>query len=283
MEFATRCASSAGLDLANSDVFVDGRGAHNLVLVDQRRGQVWRFPRGEDGCAALSDSASRLAMLGSHGVPVPRVLDIRLAERPGDGYLLLTFVPGVALDGLDTSSLSGSAQDRLAESLIAAVELAHGVPVEGWPSRGQSWQGIWSSLLGEVLACEELPADLLEAHHNLAADAVEAARLAPIGVFHGDLGGVNIRIDPEAGMVSGLLDWDSAAIGDTATDIAAVLAGLGRGMADVVRARSPRWRAEELRYHTYVRTWPIQSFLWSLRSGSAQDQREAFARLTRSQ
>ena len=273
MDFLQRCARTAGLRLDDPGIAVDTRGLQNLVLIDRDRGVVWRFPRTAGGCLMLQDAARRLILLAGHGLPVPLVLDCRPASGPGDGYLMLSYRPGAALDAVDTDALGPPERRRLIDTLIEVVQHVHGIPVEHWPTPRPAWAGIWQALAADVANCRGLPDPLAEHQLALAQHAALVAAQAPIGIFHGDLGGVNCRIDPSTGQVLGLLDWDSASVGDTATDIAAILAGLGRVTAEEMRARSERWRAEEERYRAYVDTWPIQYHLWALRSGDPLDRR----------
>ena len=121
-----------------------------------------------------------------------------------------------------------------------------------------------------------------KAWRAVCASTAATAATAPLRVFHGDLGGVNCRIDPATGAVTGLLDWDSAVVGDPATDIAAVLAGLGPRTAEQARTERPYWREQEVRYRAYLQTWPLQFALWSVAAGTGEDRRQARALLRRS-
>ena len=127
--------------------------------------------------------------------------------------------------------------------------------------------------------CDALPHDVWHEQLQLASRAAATSANARIGVFHGDLGGVNCRIDPDSGAVVGLLDWDSATIGDIATDLVAVLAGVGPRTAARLRETDQEWAAAQQSYAPYLATWPIQHYLWSLNHADQAEQRQALASL----
>jgi aminoglycoside phosphotransferase (APT) family kinase protein len=279
VDFLQQCAQAAGFDLADPDLLVDERGMQNLVLLHPRRGLAARFPRTAERCALLPDAAARLRYLRAHDVPVPRVLDLCAEGGEGLGYLLLEYLHGAPLDEVRTDDLPTRAGDRLVRDLIGAAARIHAVPPAGWPSPAHDWRGLWSSLVAAVAECDALPGDVRQAQLQLALRAAATSANARIGVFHGDLGGVNCRIDPESGAVVGLLDWDSATIGDITTDLVAVLAGVGQRTAERLRESDPDWATAQQRYAPYLATWPVQHYLWSLRIALPSAQREALASL----
>lgn len=281
VDFVERCARSARLDLAHPDLEIDQRGLQHLALIDRGRGVVYRFPRSARQQVGLATAAERLRVLSACSLPTPRLLDL---VGPGPGtvaHMVISYVPGVPLDAVPTDDLPSRHRQRLCSDLIDAVAAIRTIPVASWPEPGPPWTQLWGRLAEQVAACSALPASVQRYHAERADEAAAVASGAQLGVFHGDLGGVNCRIDAGTGTVTGLLDWDSAAVGDPATDIAALLAGLGPGTAAELRACSPWWRAEEERYQAYVATWPIQYYLWSLREGGLPEQREARAMISR--
>jgi aminoglycoside phosphotransferase (APT) family kinase protein len=279
VDFVQQCAQASGFDLADPDLLVDERGMQNLVLLHPRRGLAARFPRTAEGCALLPDAAARLRFLRSHGVPVPRVLDVYAEAGGGRGYLLLEYVQGVPLDEVRTDDLPTRTAGRLVRDLIGAAARIHAVPPAGWPSPARDWRCLWSSLVGAVAECDALPHDVRQAQLQLALRAAATSATARIGVFHGDLGGVNCRVDPDSGAVVGLLDWDSATIGDITTDLVAVLAGVGPRTADLLRGSDQEWAAAEQNYAPYLATWPVQHYLWSLRHSLPSEQQQALVAL----
>lgn len=280
MEFVQRCAASAGMSLTDPHVEVDQRGLQNLVLIDHSRQLVARFPRSRDRCAAVADAAARLQALHPYAVPVPEVLDC-VTGGPGRAHLLLGYLPGEPLDCVATDSLPPAVRSRLVSELRAVTDVLHSVPAAVWPSPAPAWVSLWGDLRGQVATCPSLNADQRERLLPLADAAVDVARRARIGVFHGDLGGVNCRIDPATGRVLAILDWDSASIGDVATDLVAVMYGVGPLTSAELRDTDPLWDAAWTDYRAYLATWPIQAYLWSLREGAERDREECLAELER--
>jgi aminoglycoside phosphotransferase (APT) family kinase protein len=258
--FVRRCALACRVDLADLDVLVDQRGMRNLVLIDQRRDVVWRFPRTEEGCAQLGDAARRLQVLQRYDVPVPRLLNL-VPGSLGQGHLMLSRCRGAALDTIDTDALPARSGAALVAGLIDAVARLQAVPVSAWPSPAPGWIGLWQGLLSAA-STVPLPPAVRERQIELARAAAAAAVAADIGV------------------VIGLLDWDSATIGDVATDQAALLHGLGQRTAALLRRTAPAWERAEERYQAYVATWPLQWYLWALTSGDVGEQRRGLQSLS---
>lgn len=281
MDFIGRCAESAGMPLSDPAVQVDQRGLQHLVLVDHRRSIVARFPRSSAGCRQIREGAARLRALRSWGLPVPQVLGVCDRGGPGVAHLVLSFVPGVPLDTVATDLLPVPARTRLVAQLISVTEAIHRMPVARWPSPAPDWVELWMGLLARIETCSDLPPRLRAEQSDLAHAAVSVARRARIGVFHGDLGGVNCRVDPSSGDVLGVLDWDSATVGDVATDLVAILHGVGPATAEQLRAADQRWAAAWQDYCAYSATWPVQAYLWSLRDGGPADRAAALQQLHR--
>lgn len=275
MDFVERCARAAGLDLASHDVEVDQRGMQHLVLLDHGTGSAYRFPRTAATGAKLQDAAVRLDLLGRIGLPVPSVLTVRESPDPGEGFLHLSLMSGQALDTVATDAMSPPARARLVGELADLIDRLGQLPVDRWPGDPADWARIWAELAAETVGLTGLPVEVQAHAQGLAATAAATAASAPIRVFHGDLGGVNCRVDAETGSVTAMLDWDAAALGDPATDVAALLSGLGPDTAAAARSHSPGWVADEQRYTHYVATWPLQFYLWSARSGSPDERQRA--------
>lgn len=268
------------MPLSDPAVEVEERGLQHLVLIDRRRGVVARFPRREEGCLHIADAAARLDLLRRHGLPVPEVLGATAGGGRGRAHLLLRLVPGSGLDTVDTDALQPAARARLVGGLVDTTAQLHRIPTAQWPTPGPTWSQLWSDLLAQIHGCTALQESVRDQQSALAAAALDVARRARIGIFHGDLGGVNCRVDPESGAVLALLDWDSAAVGDVATDLVALLHGVGPLTASELRAADPRWDAAWHDYPAYVATWPVQCLLWSMREGKLQDRAAALALLT---
>lgn len=101
----------------------------------------------------------------------------------------------------------------------------------------------------------------------------------PMVPIHGDLWYENILIDPEAGRVSGVLDFDAAGIGDPAWDLATQL-HCGRSFAELVFEAYPlkdasMWaRAEAL-----FQLRPFEGLDWAARHHDVEEFEDSLRKL----
>ncbi|WP_223772209.1 phosphotransferase family protein, partial [Streptomyces huiliensis] len=104
-------------------------------------------------------------------------------------------------------------------------------------------------------------------------------------LVHGDLGGENVLWETEDGLpvLRGVVDWDEAAIGDPAVDLAAVAASYGDAFLRQVVARGgPALREPAGRVPAIRGTFALQQALSALRDGDAAvlaDGLEGYGRL----
>lgn len=255
--FLRRCLATTGLTA--QEAIVDPRGLQNLVIYDPTADVIWRFPRRPPLTTQLDLAADRLRVARAHGVPTPEVLAVHPDPTPGIGHLVLSHVAGTALDEIDTDALPLAARDHLVASLIDVVETIGRIPPDQWPDPGPPWAPLWAQLHEWVREHAPESAGVTRA-------ASQAARTSDIGVFHGDLGGVNCRVDPESGEVLAVLDWDTAMVGDRATDVAAIVAGVGPETAAALLEASPLWADRVERYRHYIDTWELQARRWAANS-----------------
>ncbi len=154
VDFVERCARSAGLDLADSDIAVDQRGLQHLAIIDHRRGVVYRFPRRESQRRGLATAADRLHVLCRHGLPAPRLLDL-VGPAPGAvEHMVLSYVPGVALDSVPTDDLPSQQRWRLLGDLVDIVAAIRTIPAASWPEPGPAWAALWAQLADQ---CGRMP------------------------------------------------------------------------------------------------------------------------------
>ncbi|HEX5167091.1 MAG TPA: phosphotransferase [Thermomicrobiales bacterium] len=105
----------------------------------------------------------------------------------------------------------------------------------------------------------------------------DALRWPPV-LRHGDFGGANLLFDSSRRQLSGVIDFGSVAIGDPATDLAAISAfdeRLALAMRPVYRELfSP---AAHRRAAFYRSTFALQQALWALRAGDADEFQDGIA------
>jgi aminoglycoside phosphotransferase (APT) family kinase protein len=283
-----------GLDTAADPLVLDVRGQRNDVLVSVAASRVWRFPRYAEDLPGLPLAVARLDAVAALGIPAPRVLAADVDAPLGRAHLVLTYLPGIALDDPAVATTTAAAQARLGADLAAVfVRLRH-LPEGSWPIPTVGWADLWAGTGERALAALRgrrllTGPDLGRAETELARAARTAAS-APHGLVHGDLGGVNIRLDPGTGALQGLIDWDGAVPGDPAVDVAAVhalpaairelapdpavdptgAAAAARhahavdAVVTAMLAAEPSLHEELARFGDYFATWPLQEVLWGV-------------------
>jgi len=275
-------AAAAGVDPATSGLVLDLRGKQHVVLVDRTAGLVWRFPRTPDRLALLEDDAARLRAAHRLGLPAPAVLGAVLDAPLGRAHLLLEYLPGIAMDDPAVRGLDDASAARLGRDLAALLARTRCLPAGAWPLPAPEWVGLWQALADELSASVVplLPVALAERAVADLDRAVHAARRAPQGLIHGDLGGVNLRVDPATGALTGVLDWDGAVPGDPAVDTIAVAVGADPRVVASMLAAGPELAGDLERARAYVATWALQEMSWGLRHddpGLTQDGLARFA------
>ena len=172
-----------------------------------------------------------------------------------------------------TSGLDGSSRQRLVADLVALLAGLRDARTAGWPGEARPWAERWthlcSRLRGEVVPLIGDEAGTDRALRQLAAAEVAAAATGDRALAHGDLGGENVHVDPVTGAVVGVLDWDDAAPGDPAVDLAAVRVHAEPWLAEALLAADPSLRDLVARAEAYVGTFALQQALWGQEAGDA--------------
>lgn len=230
------------------DDFDNGWDAQ-AVLVEGR--WVDRTPRRPEVEAPLRRETVLLPWLAPRlPLPVPEPLlvsqtPLRVRHRIIEGLPC----PGVA-----------AAQGRAVGLLLRAlhdvtVSDARGIGVPDW-QLGDTWPRFEQEVLPMIAAAER---GLVEPATQLLERCAHAPRVA---LVHGDLGPVHIRV--KDGVVSGIIDWTDACIGDPALDLAWVLYGTSAAFADSVGASygvDSQLRKRALDWHA-LGPWHQVTFGW---------------------
>jgi aminoglycoside phosphotransferase (APT) family kinase protein len=209
-------------------VLAERPGRRTAALVAVRPGllAVRKQVRAQE-FATVARTATATAPLGEPDVDVaPRLLGV----DPANGVVLHTFVPGVALDRSPASELGPVLHDlgRVLARLHALPLPAGALP--DWDA------GHVVRKLDRARAAAEGPAPEAAV---LVAEALPAlgsrlrAARAPRVPVHGDVSSRNALVDPVTGRVR-LVDWDRAATGPPAVDLAPLVGLLGGGAAPLL-------------------------------------------------
>jgi Ser/Thr protein kinase RdoA (MazF antagonist) len=221
---------------------------HDVVLAG---GVAYRFPRDEETRRRLPDRVALLAALAREQLPVtiPGPLDTAHLHRPlGSCYVAVRRVPGVPSVPAGPAGpagrglvAEGAAQDalvrRLGELLGALSELGESAAVRRVvPRTAPEWWLGWSERVRQVL----FPLMTATGRHRAEAQ-LEAVCTVPASgdaLVHTDLGGANLLLARRHGVpvVTGVLDWDEACIGNQANDLASLAVTFGWAVAERIDA-----------------------------------------------
>lgn len=211
---------AAGLDPHTRAILRRGQ-FHDVVLT---RRAVYRFPRTAAARTQLPRVAAVLGALSALdlGPATPRpIAAVDTAAPLGRCHLATTRVPGVARQdpvGDPVPALAG---------LLAAMRHASGHPAirPAVPLQDpQRWRD-FAAQVRRILFPLMTTAGRRRAERELA--AVMALAPATSGLVHGDLGGANLLWSDTGPELTGVVDWDSAVVGDQAADVASLAATYG--------------------------------------------------------
>ncbi|MEU4804140.1 aminoglycoside phosphotransferase family protein [Actinosynnema sp. NPDC023587] len=242
---------------------------HDVVITPDR---VLRYPRTAAAAAELPGRAALLVALNTLalGTAVPRPLAELRPAPLGEFHLVLSRVPGAPLDQAGARAAIDVVAGEFARVLRAMSE------VDGLDGVPTAAPGRWVEFADGVRA-ELFP--LMDGRGRERAARELAAVLAldhvTTGLVHGDLGGENVLwVDgPE---LAGIVDWDGAAIGDPAEDVAAIGASYGPELVARVTALLG-WRSSAHRIAAYQGTFALQQALSGALDGDDEELADGLA------
>lgn len=254
-------------ELAPARIRTVRTGQYNLILVLDET-HVVRFPRFAGGVAALARQTALLrALRGRTTLPIPDPQLVCLTPpHPGQVFSGYPLLPGVPLQRERLAAASEAALSRLADGLAAFVRELHAVPLAllplpPAPPRLDAWADLYARV--QAWLFPHMPAqarrDVAQRFDRFLADD-DACE--PV-LIHGDLGGSNILIDARTLAPRAVIDFDSAAAGDPALDLAA-LATLGPALFERLRARLTPDTATLARAAFYQGTFALQEALYGV-------------------
>jgi len=152
------------------------------------------------------------------GIPVPKVI-----SWAPEGLLILESLQGVELS---TALASGANWSSCAEALRSLEERIHAVESTSGARRSLAQRAAWYT--GRLRVLAEESHERIAALNDRISTALRQAQPNPLPVtIHGDLHLGQVFVDPTApAEITGVLDIDTAGIGDPADDAAALWAHL---------------------------------------------------------
>jgi aminoglycoside phosphotransferase (APT) family kinase protein len=251
---------------------------HDVVLAGD---VAYRFPRDEESRRRLPERVALLAALARCRLPVaiPDPLDTAHVDGPvGTCYVAVRRLHGEPPEfdrgaaGQPPATLVTQLAGLLDElaSLGLDPDVLRAVPRasrDHWPQ--------WSEQVRRVL----FPLMSESGRRRAEAELAAVLTVAPTGdaLVHGDLGGANLLLarSNSAVLVTGVLDWDEACVGNQASDLASLAVTFGWEVADGIdSARKPSQAGSAVRpmigaARMIAATFALQQALPAALSGDA--------------
>ena len=231
-----------GLEVRRIETNTDGLENDIVVVNDQ---QAFRFAKSAADRERLAREA-RVTRLVARFVDLP----IPQFSHVADDFVAYEKIPGVALHRDVLLTQPEAVQERCAEQLAIFLRQLHSIPapelerngVAATPAPGKNAD--WLQLYEQV---KELLFPHLARHVR---ECVER-RFAPVleggldmedynpVLVHADLGYYHVLFDPQAGRITGVLDFGCAGLGDPAVDFGIVLHVYGEQFLRRMSAHDP--------------------------------------------
>jgi aminoglycoside 2''-phosphotransferase len=260
-------------------------GQFNDILVVNEE-LIFRFPRSPHVAATLAVETELLARLQGH-LPLPIPNPIFQAREPQTGGLLFMgyqMLPGAPLwrETIDTL-VEDRVLDRLATQLAEFLSALHTLPAAalGGPVPTMDSADWWAKLFAQFqdklypFMRPDARDDTTHLFSALLADL--PSNPTPLALRHGDFGTGNILYDPQNQVITGIIDFDFAGLGDPTLDIAALAGGYGEEFVARCYAVYPEMEQMLPRARLYQGTYALQQALYALRDGNQEDFEDGIA------
>jgi aminoglycoside phosphotransferase (APT) family kinase protein len=182
------------------------------------------------GDADVRAEVTTLGLAREAGVPVPEVLATGADDKvPGRVWFAMSKVEGVEWAPEDQALAPRTLRD-----IARCLARLHRVQPDGFGPLDASGQGIHDSWPAWILQSTHSYLDaLVESGHADGAFRAKAIKVfeqaTPTiergSLVHGDLTGCETFVDPESGVVTGIVDWGAAVVADPVFEFAKVMAG----------------------------------------------------------
>jgi aminoglycoside phosphotransferase (APT) family kinase protein len=186
--------------------------------------------------------AALIRELSGLGLPVPRVVAVAGPEICGTGFMVVDWIEGHVFNPHEASRLDAAERGRMAAELASMLAQVHAIPVDALQTFDQTER---SNIRPEVYL-EQFDATLdgLVVVESLVLDYVRAwlaqhlgQSTADLTLVHGDFRLGNLVWD--GGFIAGVLDWETARLGNPLFDLGWVCMGAQSG-ADSIMGLLPR-------------------------------------------
>lgn len=258
-------------DLRIDRIRLNDDGQYNDILI-VNDDLIFRFPRHDEGIEKLEKEVALLHRIRSFlTLPIPEPIYHSFTPRTvGQAFAGYRMLPGEPLWHETVAAITNPAiVQRLATQLTTFLRDLHTIPTDTVADvlPATDWRQLWADLGEEIRAMlfPHLPSTM---HARIAAQF--AAFLDDPGNFafmptiiHGDFGTGNLLWDARAGVMSAVIDFGSATLGDPANDVAALLT-YGEPFVRQGLATYPAMEQMLPRARFYLSTFALQEALYGI-------------------
>jgi aminoglycoside 2''-phosphotransferase len=210
--------------------FVKGHGQNNQILIVSER-WVFRSPHYAEGAERLTRTVEILrALRGTLPLRIPDPVMVHVDSKSADkvfvGYPLIEGEPlwSRAFEQLPDEAL----RQRVVDQLTGFLKALHDYPIGGLFHDEVAvfdplvqWRDLYERIRTRLFSAMRPDArEATSRHFETFLDDHRNQSIRP-ALTHGDFGTSNILYDPATRTVLGVIDFDSAGIGDPAVDLAA--------------------------------------------------------------
>ncbi|KAK1181499.1 viomycin phosphotransferase [Streptomyces sp. NBS 14/10] len=243
-------------------------GSDRVVCLPRTAAAAVRLP----GRAAVLRALAQLDLGFRTPEPLAEGCAPDTAEPP---FLVLSRIPGAPLDSDDlrhpAAAESVAAQYAALLTALAAAGADERVRAALPHARRDQWREFAASVRAELFPLMSYDGRRRAERELAALDGLPHLTAA---VVHGDLGAENVLWEVVAGRprLSGVVDWDEAALGDPAEDLAAIGAGHGEDMLRRVLALGGWSDGGTTGRISAIRgTFALQQALYAVRDGDEDE------------
>lgn len=255
----------------------DGQFNDILIVNDEL---IFRFPRTIHEAKVLMHEVTVLNKI-QHAttLPVPNPIYIRVGrEVVNENFMGYCMIPGESLLRTIMHTIQDDAAlDRMAAQLAMFMQELHSLSPEKiglslpLSDTRDEWQNMYQQLCDKLFPFMR-PEAREEVAHNFETFLNDLKHFVYTPVLrHGDFGGSNILYDPQTLVITGVLDFSFAGLGDPALDVAAISTS-GDDFFQRIRKAYPGIESMLERAVFYKSTYALQEALYGLRD----DDKESF-------
>lgn len=187
---------------------IDDTGWEQHVIIDDKAGIVYRYPRNAAAAAKLADEVAVLEEVHNYIWPI----QLPVMQDHTDVRTAYTYIPGVTLSPERVAELTSEQSDNIGTILGDFLAQFHRLDPEIIDHKKTRH----STTLLEYYADRIVNAESCEYQPKAkqALDKLMAGKIADEVVVHGDLHGPNIVVDPSTNSLQGVIDLSEMETGD---------------------------------------------------------------------